>query len=98
MVTKFYCEFCGKEFIDVTKCVEHERSHNSLFIDAESVTDYGLSTSGNRIGTAPALVYVPLFKRDENNKIIKMWGRYSFITVLSPKDFAVLVSEGEIIE
>lgn len=97
MVTKFYCEFCGKEFIDVSECVDHERSHNSLFIDADRVQDDGLSTSGNRAGTAPALVYVPLFKRDNDKNIVKVWGRYSFICTLTQEDFDVLEQEGEIV-
>ena len=96
MVTKFYCEFCGKEFTDVNECVDHERSHNSLFIDAERVQDDGLSTSGNRAGTAPALVYVPLFKRDSDKNTVKLWGRYSFCCTLTEAEFAVLFQEGEI--
>ena len=97
MITKFYCEFCGKVFTDASNCVDHERSHNSLFIDAERVQDDGLMTSGNRAGEAPALVYVPLFKRDNDKNIVKLWGRYSYVCKLTQEAFDVLVQEGEIV-
>ena len=97
MITKFYCEFCGKEFTVVSECVDHERSHNSLFIDADRVQDNGLSTSGNRAGTAPALVYVPLFRIDKNKNIERLWGRYNFCISLTQVEYDILAEEGEIV-
>lgn len=97
MKRKYICEFCGQEFNDPTDCVVHERSHNSLYINNEEIEEYGIMHSGYRAGTAPALLYIPMYK-GSGSKEVRTYGRYGFICEVSREDFKVLYDEGEIID
>ena len=97
MKHKYICEFCGKEFNNSSDCVIHEHSHNSLYFNNAEIEEYGLMHSGYRAGTAPALIYVPMYKGCGSNEI-RTYGRYGFICEVSREDFKVLYDEGEIID
>lgn len=97
MKHKYICDFCGQEFSDAAECVLHEHSHNSLYFNTKEIEEYGIMHSGYRAGTAPALLYVPMYK-GSGAKEVRTYGRYSFICEVSREDFKVLYDEGEIID
>lgn len=97
MRMKFYCEFCGQEFVSADLCAEHERSHGSLYIDHESIRDNGISHSGNRAGSAPALIYIPVY-HEGKECTEKLYCRYIFTCEVDENTYEVLKEEGEIVD
>lgn len=97
MKHKYICDFCGQEFSDSAECVLHEHSHNSLYFNQDEIEEYGIMHSGYRAGTAPALVYLPMYK-GSGSKEVRTYGRYGFICEVSREDFKVLYDVGGVVD